>query len=60
MQIFSRLVQLPIRIQVTKIAASLDGRHFLALTSAGEVYSWGNNDHGCLGVEEGVEGYVVI
>ena len=60
LQIFNRLVHLPARIQVTKIAAGLDGRHFLALTSTGEVYSWGNNDHGCLGVKQIVEGYVMF
>ena len=59
-QTFSRLVNLPVRLKVTKIAASLDGRHFLALTSTGEVYSWGDNDHGCLGVKQMEEGYVLI
>ena len=35
--------------EVTKIAAHWDGKHYLALTSDGEVYSWGNGDGGRLG-----------
>eukprot|EP00112_Aurelia_sp_Birch-Aquarium-sp1_P008378 Seg1920.2 transcript_id=Seg1920.2/GoldUCD/mRNA.D3Y31 product="Protein F37C4.5" protein_id=Seg1920.2/GoldUCD/D3Y31 len=27
----------------------MEGRHFLALSGQGEVYSWGSNVHGCLG-----------
>lgn len=35
--------------QVVKIATHPDGRHYLALTSDGEVFSWGNGDGGRLG-----------
>ncbi|XP_077983839.1 E3 ubiquitin-protein ligase HERC2-like [Glandiceps talaboti] len=34
---------------VIKIAAHPEGKHYLALTSDGEVYSWGNGDGGRLG-----------
>ncbi|XP_026277054.2 E3 ubiquitin-protein ligase HERC2 [Frankliniella occidentalis] len=35
--------------EVTRLAAHVEGRHFLALTLDGEVYSWGAGDGGCLG-----------
>jgi E3 ubiquitin-protein ligase HERC2 len=35
--------------QVLKIATHPDGRHYLALTNDGEVFSWGNGDGGRLG-----------
>lgn len=35
--------------EVTKVAAHPEGSHYLALTSEGEVYSWGNGDGGKLG-----------
>lgn len=35
--------------EVMRLAAHVDGRHFLALTIDGEVYSWGSGDGGCLG-----------
>ena len=35
--------------EVVKIAANSDGKHFLALTSEGDVYSWGSGDGGRLG-----------
>ncbi|KAK3907967.1 E3 ubiquitin-protein ligase HERC2 [Frankliniella fusca] len=35
--------------EVTCLAAHVEGRHFLALTFDGEVYSWGAGDGGCLG-----------
>ena len=35
--------------EVVKIASHPEGRHFLALTTEGEVYSWGNGDNGKLG-----------
>ncbi|XP_022244118.1 E3 ubiquitin-protein ligase HERC2-like isoform X2 [Limulus polyphemus] len=35
--------------EVVKIASHPDGKHYLALTSEGEVYSWGNGDGGRLG-----------
>lgn len=34
---------------VIKIAANVNGKHFMALTSDKEVYSWGNGDCGRLG-----------
>ncbi|XP_052796353.1 E3 ubiquitin-protein ligase HERC2-like isoform X2 [Mya arenaria] len=35
--------------EVVKLAAHPDGKHFLALTRDGEVFSWGNGDGGRLG-----------
>ncbi|XP_059157195.1 E3 ubiquitin-protein ligase HERC2-like isoform X2 [Physella acuta] len=35
--------------EVVKLAAHADGKHYLALTSEGDVYSWGNGDGGRLG-----------
>ncbi|XP_070553640.1 E3 ubiquitin-protein ligase HERC2-like isoform X2 [Ptychodera flava] len=35
--------------EVVKIAAHPEGKHYLAMTSDGEVYSWGNGDGGRLG-----------
>lgn len=35
--------------EVIDITSHPDGKHFLALTSDGEVYSWGNGDGGRLG-----------
>uniref|UniRef100_A0A2C9K806 HECT-type E3 ubiquitin transferase n=1 Tax=Biomphalaria glabrata TaxID=6526 RepID=A0A2C9K806_BIOGL len=35
--------------EIIKLAAHADGKHFLALTSDGDVYSWGNGDGGRLG-----------
>ena len=35
--------------EVVKVAAHWDGKHYLALTGDGEVYSWGNGDGGRLG-----------
>lgn len=32
-----------------EVASHPDGKHFLALTSGGDVYSWGNGDGGRLG-----------
>lgn len=34
---------------MVKLAAHPDGKHFLALTSDGGVYSWGSGDGGRLG-----------
>ena len=34
---------------ISQIAAHPEGRHYLALTADGEVYSWGNGDGGQLG-----------
>jgi alpha-tubulin suppressor-like RCC1 family protein len=31
------------------LAAACDGQHYLALTEAGEVWSWGSGDGGRLG-----------
>ncbi|XP_061183765.1 E3 ubiquitin-protein ligase HERC2-like isoform X1 [Saccostrea echinata] len=35
--------------EVVKIAAHPDGKHYMGLTSDGEVFSWGNGDGGKLG-----------
>eukprot|EP00058_Branchiostoma_floridae_P025861 XP_002611351.1 hypothetical protein BRAFLDRAFT_73256 [Branchiostoma floridae] len=35
--------------EVLKVAAHPEGKHYMALTSEGEVYSWGNGDGGRLG-----------
>ncbi|KAK8398901.1 hypothetical protein O3P69_004178 [Scylla paramamosain] len=35
--------------EVVKVAAHPDGKHYLALTAGGQVYSWGNGDGGRLG-----------
>ncbi|ESO89418.1 hypothetical protein LOTGIDRAFT_218809 [Lottia gigantea] len=35
--------------EVIKISAHPEGKHYLALTSEGDVYSWGNGDGGRLG-----------
>ncbi|GFN81530.1 E3 ubiquitin-protein ligase herc2-like, partial [Plakobranchus ocellatus] len=35
--------------EVVKLSAHADGKHYLALTSEGDVYSWGNGDGGRLG-----------
>ncbi|KAJ8950701.1 hypothetical protein NQ318_012781 [Aromia moschata] len=35
--------------EVVKIATHTEGKHFMALTKDGEVYSWGNGDGGRLG-----------
>ena len=35
--------------EVTKLASHADGKHYLALTNEGDVYSWGNGDGGRLG-----------
>ncbi|KAK6172413.1 hypothetical protein SNE40_016067 [Patella caerulea] len=35
--------------EVVKISAHPEGKHYLALTSEGDVYSWGNGDGGRLG-----------
>ena len=35
--------------EVKMIAAHPEGKHCLALTGGGEVYSWGNGDGGRLG-----------
>ena len=35
--------------EVIKVATHCDAKHYLALTSDGEVYSWGNGDGGRLG-----------
>lgn len=35
--------------EVVKLAAHPDGKHYLALTNDGEVFSWGNGDGGRLG-----------
>ena len=35
--------------EVVKLAAHPDGKHFLALTGDGDVYSWGSGDGGRLG-----------
>ena len=34
---------------MTQVAAHPEGKHYLALTKAGDVYSWGNGDAGQLG-----------
>lgn len=34
---------------VTKITSHCEGKHFLAITAGGEVYSWGLGEHGRLG-----------
>ena len=34
---------------VTQVAAHPEGKHYLALTKSGDVYSWGNGDWGELG-----------
>ncbi|XP_056632300.1 E3 ubiquitin-protein ligase HERC2 isoform X1 [Diorhabda sublineata] len=36
-------------IEIIKIAAHTEGKHFMALTKKSEVYSWGNGDGGRLG-----------
>lgn len=35
--------------QITDIAAHPEGQHYLALTTEGTVYSWGNGEGGRLG-----------
>ncbi|CAG5129600.1 unnamed protein product, partial [Candidula unifasciata] len=35
--------------EIVRLAAHADGKHYLALTSEGDVYSWGNGDGGRLG-----------
>ncbi len=35
--------------EIIKIASHPEGKHYLALTSEGDVYSWGNADGGRLG-----------
>jgi len=35
---------------VVKIVSNAEGRHFLALTSDGSVFTWGNGTHGQLGL----------
>ena len=35
--------------EITKLAAHPEGKHFLALSHDGDVYSWGNGDNGRLG-----------
>ena len=35
--------------EITKLAAHPEGKHFLALSAEGDVYSWGNGDGGRLG-----------
>ncbi|XP_012936715.1 E3 ubiquitin-protein ligase HERC2 [Aplysia californica] len=35
--------------EIIRLAAHADGKHYLALTSEGDVYSWGNGDGGRLG-----------
>ena len=35
--------------EVVRLATHPDSKHYLALTSDSEVYSWGNNDGGRLG-----------
>ena len=35
--------------EVAKIAAHPEGKHYLILTTEGDVYSWGNGDGGRLG-----------
>ncbi|XP_071532835.1 E3 ubiquitin-protein ligase HERC2 isoform X2 [Panulirus ornatus] len=35
--------------EIVKIAAHPDGKHYLALTAGGQVYSWGNGEGGRLG-----------
>ena len=34
---------------MTQVAAHPEGKHYLALTKSGDVYSWGNGDWGELG-----------
>lgn len=36
-------------VEVTKLSTNVRGRHHLALTSDGEVYSWGVGENGRLG-----------
>lgn len=36
--------------EVVEIAAQPDAKHFLALTTEGEVYAWGSGDGGRLGL----------
>ena len=35
--------------EITKIASHADGKHYLALSVEGDVFSWGNGDGGKLG-----------
>ena len=35
--------------EIVKVASHPEGRHFLALTLEGELYSWGAGDKGKLG-----------
>ena len=37
------------KCEVTKISAHPEGKHFMALSREGEVYSWGSGDGGKLG-----------
>jgi E3 ubiquitin-protein ligase HERC2 len=43
------LVAFPEKTVVTKVACHVEGKHFLALSSTGDIYSWGNGDGGKLG-----------
>lgn len=37
------------KCEITKISSHPEGKHFMALTREGEVYSWGSGDGGKLG-----------
>ena len=40
-------------IKVTKVAVHSGGKHCLAVTTAGELYAWGEGDDGKLGLGSG-------
>ena len=44
-----QLVVFPDKTYVTMVACHPEGKHFMALSSGGDVYSWGNGDGGKLG-----------
>lgn len=37
------------RCEIVKVSCHAEGKHFMALTREGEVYSWGSGDGGKLG-----------
>ncbi len=55
MMLYSSETQTPQQVyglgdkEVVKLAAHPEGKHYLALTTEGDVYSWGNGDGGRLG-----------
>ena len=50
-----QVVPFPDDVEIEQLAAHPSGRHYLALSVAHDVYSWGEGENGQLGLGNGVK-----